>query len=100
MDEHLIGVRLRETAPADDYKIVDLFARLGDLVLVETAAEPRSARCGARGGPCRSTGATSSTAAWCASPRTTKSASTASAASARRAGSSPPRVTRGAATSP
>ena len=40
MDEHLIGVRLRETAPADDYKIVDLFARAGDLVLVETATEP------------------------------------------------------------
>ena len=40
MEEHLIGVRLRETAPADDYKIVDLFARVGDHVLVETAAEP------------------------------------------------------------
>jgi cell fate regulator YaaT (PSP1 superfamily) len=41
MDEHLIGVRLRETASADDYKIVEpLFARVGDLVLVETATEP------------------------------------------------------------
>src|SRR5712691_3066848 len=40
MDEHLIGIRLRETAPADDYKLVDLFARVGDLVLVETATEP------------------------------------------------------------
>jgi cell fate regulator YaaT (PSP1 superfamily) len=40
MEEHLIGVRLRETAPADDYKIVDLFARVGDHVLVETGAEP------------------------------------------------------------
>ena len=39
MDEYLIGVRLRETAQADDYKLVDLFARVGDLVLVETAAE-------------------------------------------------------------
>src|SRR4051812_50149770 len=39
MEEHLIGVRLRETASADDYKIVDLFARVGDLVLVETATE-------------------------------------------------------------
>src|SRR5919106_5663703 len=40
MDEYLIGVRLREPAPAEDYKLVDLFARVGDLVLVETAAEP------------------------------------------------------------
>ncbi len=40
MDEYLIGVRLRETAPADDYKLVDLFARVGDLVLVETTTEP------------------------------------------------------------
>jgi cell fate regulator YaaT (PSP1 superfamily) len=40
MDEYLIGVRLREPAPADDYKLVDLFARVGDLVLVETASEP------------------------------------------------------------
>ena len=40
MDEYLIGVRLRETAQADDYKLVDLFARVGDFVLVETATEP------------------------------------------------------------
>src|SRR6266581_530314 len=40
MDEYLIGVRLRETAQADDYKIVELFARVGELVLVETATEP------------------------------------------------------------
>jgi cell fate regulator YaaT (PSP1 superfamily) len=40
MDEYLIGVRLRETAPADDYKITELLARVGDHVLVETAAEP------------------------------------------------------------
>src|SRR5437870_3908149 len=40
MDEYLIGVRLRETATADDYKLVDLFARVGDFVLVETANEP------------------------------------------------------------
>jgi cell fate regulator YaaT (PSP1 superfamily) len=40
MDEYLIGVRLRDTSPADDYKLVDLFARVGDFVLVETAAEP------------------------------------------------------------
>jgi len=35
MDEFLIGVRLREGAPAEDYKIVDLEAHVGDLVLVE-----------------------------------------------------------------
>ena len=40
MDEFLIGVRLRETASADDYKLVELVARVGDLVLVETSAEP------------------------------------------------------------
>ena len=39
-DEYLIGIRLRETVPADDYKLVDLFARVGDMVLVETGAEP------------------------------------------------------------
>ena len=39
MDEYLIGVRLREPEKADDYKLVDLFARVGDLVLVESAAE-------------------------------------------------------------
>jgi cell fate regulator YaaT (PSP1 superfamily) len=36
MDEFLIGVRLRDGANADDYKIVDLEAHVGDLVLVET----------------------------------------------------------------
>jgi cell fate regulator YaaT (PSP1 superfamily) len=40
MDEYLIGVRLREPASADDYKITELVARVGDLVLVETSAEP------------------------------------------------------------
>jgi cell fate regulator YaaT (PSP1 superfamily) len=40
MDEYLIGVRLRETASADDYKLVDLFARVGEFVLVETGAAP------------------------------------------------------------
>ena len=40
MDEYLIGVRLREPAPADDYKIVDLAARVGDLVLVESGSGP------------------------------------------------------------
>ena len=34
--EFLIGVRLRKGAPADDYKIVDANAHVGDLVLVET----------------------------------------------------------------
>src|SRR5919106_2067494 len=40
IDEYLIGVRLREGAPADDYKLVDVQAGVGDLVLVETATEP------------------------------------------------------------
>ncbi len=40
MDEYLIGVRLRETASADDYKLVDLYARVGEFVLVETGAAP------------------------------------------------------------
>jgi cell fate regulator YaaT (PSP1 superfamily) len=35
--EFLIGVRLRESAPADDYKLVGLRASVGDLVVVETA---------------------------------------------------------------
>jgi cell fate regulator YaaT (PSP1 superfamily) len=39
MDELLIGVRLRETAPAEDYK-TDGIIHVGELVLVETAAEP------------------------------------------------------------
>src|SRR3989475_11755889 len=36
--EYLIGVRLHESAQADDYKLVDLDAHVGDLVMVETAA--------------------------------------------------------------
>ena len=36
-DEYLVGVRLRETAPADDYKLVgDLVLHVGDVVRVET----------------------------------------------------------------
>ena len=83
----LIGVRLRETAPADDYKLVDLFARVGDLVLVETrrrAARRRGAPAAA--GRCRSTSATSSTGGCCAWPPSTRRASTASGASARQRG--------------
>jgi cell fate regulator YaaT (PSP1 superfamily) len=35
--EYLVGVRLRETAPADDYKLVgDLPLHVGDIVVVET----------------------------------------------------------------
>ena len=34
--EFLIGVRLRKGAPSEDYKIVDVEAHVGDLVLVET----------------------------------------------------------------
>src|SRR5438105_4801306 len=40
LDQYLIGVRLRETVPADDYKLVGMMARVGDLVLVETGTEP------------------------------------------------------------
>jgi cell fate regulator YaaT (PSP1 superfamily) len=36
MDECLIGVRLRETARAEDYKVLDVEGQVGDLVLVET----------------------------------------------------------------
>ncbi len=37
-EEWLIGIRLRETVPADDYKLVeDLPVAVGDLVVVETA---------------------------------------------------------------
>jgi len=39
MDDFLVGVRLRETAPADDYRVADLELHVGDLVLVETSAE-------------------------------------------------------------
>jgi cell fate regulator YaaT (PSP1 superfamily) len=38
--DYLVGVRLRETAPADDYRVAeDLALHVGDLVLVETSAE-------------------------------------------------------------
>ena len=40
MDEYLIGVRLRPTAQADDYRVGDLELHVGDLVLVETTTEP------------------------------------------------------------
>ncbi|HEV8474483.1 MAG TPA: regulatory iron-sulfur-containing complex subunit RicT [Methylomirabilota bacterium] len=37
VDEYLVGVRLRDTAPADDYKLVgDLRLHVGDVVTVET----------------------------------------------------------------
>jgi cell fate regulator YaaT (PSP1 superfamily) len=36
LEEYLIGVRLREVMPADDYKVVDVEARVGDLVIVES----------------------------------------------------------------
>jgi cell fate regulator YaaT (PSP1 superfamily) len=39
MDEFLIGVRLRETATAEDYK-ADAIVHVGELVLVETGGEP------------------------------------------------------------
>src|SRR5437899_3601013 len=39
MDEFLIGVRLRPTAQADDYRVGDLELHVGDLVLVETPSE-------------------------------------------------------------
>src|SRR3989454_2123844 len=39
MDEYLVGVRLRAAAQADDYRVGDLELHVGDLVLVETAAE-------------------------------------------------------------
>src|SRR5207244_9203811 len=35
--QYLIGVRLHESAQADDCKLVDLDAHVGDLVMVETA---------------------------------------------------------------
>jgi len=40
MDDYLVGVRLRPTAQADDYRVGDLELHVGDLVFVETAAEP------------------------------------------------------------
>ena len=39
MDQFLIGVRLRPTAQADDYRVGDLELHVGDLVLVETPSE-------------------------------------------------------------
>jgi cell fate regulator YaaT (PSP1 superfamily) len=39
MDDCLVGVRLRPTAQADDYRVGDLELHVGDLVLVETSAE-------------------------------------------------------------
>jgi cell fate regulator YaaT (PSP1 superfamily) len=36
--EFLVGVRLREPAPTEDYKLVDLDVHVGDLVVVETAS--------------------------------------------------------------
>ncbi len=39
MDEYLIGIRLREVAQADDYKLAgDLEVHVGDVVLVETGS--------------------------------------------------------------
>src|SRR5437667_11730104 len=39
MNEYLVGVRLREPPPADDYKVVgDLVLHVGDIVSVETAS--------------------------------------------------------------
>jgi cell fate regulator YaaT (PSP1 superfamily) len=39
MDEYLIGIRLRDVAPADDYRLPDdLEAHVGDFVVVETAS--------------------------------------------------------------
>jgi cell fate regulator YaaT (PSP1 superfamily) len=40
MDDYLVGVRLRPTAQADDYRVGDLELHVGDLVFVETASEP------------------------------------------------------------
>jgi cell fate regulator YaaT (PSP1 superfamily) len=40
MDDCLVGIRLRDTAQADDYRVAgDLELHVGDLVLVETSAE-------------------------------------------------------------
>ena len=39
IDEWLIGIRLRDTVPADDFKLVeDLAVTVGDIVLVETGS--------------------------------------------------------------
>jgi len=64
MNEYLVGVRLREPVPAAIYKLVgDLVLHVGDVVSVETADAPRSARCGVHGVRCRFPAATGSTAA-------------------------------------
>ena len=39
MNDFLVGIRLRETAAADDYRVADLELHVGDLVLVETSGE-------------------------------------------------------------
>jgi len=39
MDDFLVGVRLRPTAQADDYRVGELELHVGDLVLVETPIE-------------------------------------------------------------
>jgi cell fate regulator YaaT (PSP1 superfamily) len=39
MDEHLVGIRLRDTTPAEDYKLVgEMTIHVGDIVVVETQA--------------------------------------------------------------
>src|SRR5262249_27961514 len=40
MDDYLVGVRLRPTAQADDYRVGDLELHVGDLVFVEAGTEP------------------------------------------------------------
>ena len=40
MDDYLVGVRLRPTAQADDYRVGDLELHVGDLVFVEAATDP------------------------------------------------------------
>src|SRR6516225_3381325 len=40
MDDYLVGVRLRPTAQADDYRVGDLELHVGDLVLVESGSAP------------------------------------------------------------
>ena len=39
MDDYLVGVRLRPTAQADDYRVGDLELHVGDLVFVESGSE-------------------------------------------------------------
>src|SRR5207244_2856980 len=87
--EYLIGVRLHASAQADDYKLVDLDAHVGDLVMVEIAngtaiGEVRRPR---RELPESKRGRLYSES--CGWPARRRCASTASAASARRARSAP-----------